>query len=528
MNLRLLFFIFFAAAVATLALSNETVAKQVVYQIPTTHSPPFGNVVYPSAQYQPQLQQPQIQQYGEVHFPNQYGNGWSPYSGQLVSPKYSGLPFSNIAQPNIAQPNIDLQSIDQQSGFVQPNATLPYLASPLIAKPNEQPLGKAKTGQPKSSGGPNSIGKNTNRQNAANISSSSSNVKSPRSLAGDIQPIEDPQIAEPGGETSNASQASPLLKSTLNQITDFATIEDSRTHDRQTVKMSPTSLADLIAIDKQVEKTLPKILPAVVAIEGGSGVIVSQTGFILTASHVTKKANRIVDVRLPDGRTVRAMTLGTNGNTDTAALKILQPGPWPFIKTGDSSLVSTGDWCLALGYPVSFKRGESAAVRVGRVLETSDHQIVTDCAITGGDSGGPLVNLNGTLIGVSSRIRSDINQNIHIPVQNFQDDWNKLATSVDIPRTIERGKPRAYLGILGETDVGRVRIRSVIKGSPAAVAGMLKEDVILQMDGKPIDKFDDVLDVLTTRKPGEKVVAKLNRYGSLMSVDVRLGSQGEK
>lgn len=287
-------------------------------------------------------------------------------------------------------------------------------------------------------------------------------------------------------------------------------------------------LRSLIEMENRVEAMLPSLLPAVVSIEGGSGVIVSSDGLILTASHVTKRASRIVQVRLSSGRYVSAETLGTNSVTDTAALKLLEYGPWPFISLGDSTSVDQGDWCIGLGYPLSFKRDQPAAVRIGRVLNRNKGRFVTDCPIMGGDSGGPLLNLDGHLIAISSRVKTDITQNLHVPTEQFQKDWNELAASKDVRKkkpeaTANVASSGAYLGIFGETDAGRVRIKRVQSGSPAEIAGMANNDVILKLDHQNVFKFDDVLAVLQKKRPGDIVSAKLNRYGELIDVSVHLG-----
>ena len=262
-----------------------------------------------------------------------------------------------------------------------------------------------------------------------------------------------------------------------------------------------------------------------VAVEGGSGVIVSPEGHVLTASHVTKKAGRKIYVRLADGRTVQATTLGTNVNSDTAALKLAGNGPWPYVQIGNSSATQLGDWCLTLGYPLSFERGRPAALRIGRILKKSQNRFVTDSPIMGGDSGGPLFGLNGELIAISSRIKSDISQNLFVPVQQYQNQWTQLASSIDVPK-MKRSTAKSYLGILGETDFDRVRIRRVYQGSPAAAAGLLENDVIVSFGGQRVGNFDDVANVLKSSRPGEEVVAQLNRYGTLINVSVRLGSTG--
>ena len=283
-------------------------------------------------------------------------------------------------------------------------------------------------------------------------------------------------------------------------------------------------LESLLQIEKQIQKMLPEVSRCVVAIEGGTGVITSSDGYILTASHIAKKAGRTVKVLLPDGRTEMATTLGTNFNTDTAAIRLDSAGPWPFVEFEHSSNVELGDWCVALGYPLSFPRGKPAAARLGRILATDENRIVSDCPIMGGDSGGPLFNLQGDLIGISSRVKHDIRVNLHIPIETFRNEWDQLSASIDIGKTDDPNEPgRAYLGVLGETDRKLVRIRHVHKGSPAAIAGWQPEDVLLEFSGEVVDSFDDVRRILNESHPGDIIVAKLNRYGKLIELSVQLG-----
>jgi len=286
------------------------------------------------------------------------------------------------------------------------------------------------------------------------------------------------------------------------------------------------SLAELLEIQMQTKLVLPMVLPAVVAIEGGSGVIVSQTGYILTASHVTKRAGRTVEVKLADGRIASAITLGTNVNTDTAALKLYGDGPWPYVSMNETADIEDGDWSLAIGYPLSFDRGKPGAVRIGRVLQRDKNRITTDCPIMGGDSGGPLFNLDGKLIGISSRVKSDMNQNIHVPIKAYQDQWQQLVDSIDVSKSRKSKSTRCYFGVLGETDSKRVRIRQVFGGSPAEMAGIMKNDVIVSFDGIQVKKFDDIVGVLERRNPGDTIPAQLNRYGVLMQISIHLEKSG--
>ena len=117
-------------------------------------------------------------------------------------------------------------------------------------------------------------------------------------------------------------------------------------------------LEQLREIQQRVDAILPKVLPAIVSIgESATGVIVKPEGIVITASHVTGGAGRIIEIRLASGRLVRGVTLGSNAANDTSAIRLLEPGPYTFLHTiPRSQLAKAGQWCIALGYPFSWSR----------------------------------------------------------------------------------------------------------------------------------------------------------------------------
>lgn len=282
-----------------------------------------------------------------------------------------------------------------------------------------------------------------------------------------------------------------------------------------------TTLEDLRNIESMVHALIPKVQACVVGIEGGSGFIVSESGLIITVSHVTKKTGRRVTVQFPDGKSYPAVTLGSNPANDTGAVQLLEKGPWPHLEISEPRLPDKGQWCLAFGYPISFPRGVPATVRLGRVTRVSEHQIVTDCPIMGGDSGGPLVDLEGKVIGISTGVTTNVEENIHVPYEAFEVDQEIILAGSDVAAPLPSSQ-EPYFGVLGETDGNRVRIRKVFKGSPADIAGLRPDDVITQLDGVPLDSFSKFLERLDLRRPGERVAVQLNRYGKLLDVYVIL------
>lgn len=306
-------------------------------------------------------------------------------------------------------------------------------------------------------------------------------------------------------------------------------------------------LDQLIKLQDKVRQVIQEASPAVVAIDDtGSGVVVSADGIVLTASHVSLKANRIVNVLFSDGRSVQGITLGSNFVTDTGAIRLLSPGPYPFLKVAESKTAVTGTWCIAMGYPLSFPRGQAASGRLGRILERQgNRKLVTDCTIMGGDSGGPLLNLDGKVIAINSSVKLDIDKNLYIPSERFVENWKHISLSIDrsssttpaqtpakegpqndTDPSLVKVQPRAYgyLGVSTESDSGFVRIRRVHRGSPAEKSGMEAEDVITAINSQKISNFQELLALLRQQLPETKVTVRLLRFGQILEIPVTLGS----
>lgn len=217
-----------------------------------------------------------------------------------------------------------------------------------------------------------------------------------------------------------------------------------------------TNDVDLVSIQRQTKRLLPKLTPCVVALPGGSGVIINESGIVLTASHVSRPAGREIEVVLSDGRTVKATTLGSHADSDAGAVKLNGGGPWPFVEVDTSESMNVtrakpGQWCFGLGYPLAFPRGQAAVVRLGRIHSVSHRRIVSSCTIMGGDSGGPLVSLDGKLLGINSSVKRGISENIHTNIRQFIQHWPSIAYRRDVGPTGEAAVEKAA-GVPGLAD----------------------------------------------------------------------------
>ncbi|RMF95811.1 MAG: PDZ domain-containing protein, partial [Planctomycetota bacterium] len=200
------------------------------------------------------------------------------------------------------------------------------------------------------------------------------------------------------------------------------------------VAEAPQSIADLRAIEQQVDEVIKQVMPAVVGVRvgasQGSAVIVSSDGFVLTAGHVVGKPNQDVTFIFPDGKTAKGKTLGMNTEVDAGMMKITSDPPeggWPHVEMGDSEHVPEGAWVVAMGHPLGYTKGRPPVVRLGRVLRNHDTVIRTDCPLVAGDSGGPVFDLEGKVVAINSRIAGSTSMNYHVPVNLFRNGWDRLA-----------------------------------------------------------------------------------------------------
>ena len=286
---------------------------------------------------------------------------------------------------------------------------------------------------------------------------------------------------------------------------------------------SPFSLADLKALEQKVQAVAKKVTPSVVGVSGGSGVVVSEDGLILTVAHVGEREGRRVTVTFPDGRRVRGRTLGNDFGVDAGMVQIEGEGPWPCVEIGSSDNLEQGQWCVTLGYPVSFDRDKPPVVRLGRILRNRHGMIFADCKIMGGDSGGPLFNLEGRVIGIGSRCDDNLLLNIHVPIDSYRKNWDRLVGGEDFNSLSPR---LAFLGVAPRDDTEDDRIDMIIPGSAADKAGIQPGDLIVKFGDNPIEKYDDLPPLVRKHKPGDTVAIMIQRGDETLTLDVTLGVIG--
>jgi serine protease Do len=277
----------------------------------------------------------------------------------------------------------------------------------------------------------------------------------------------------------------------------------------------------------------------------GSGVIISNDGYIVTNNHVVQEAEKI-EVTLNNKRIFNAKIIGTDPSTDLALLKI-DASDLPTVKFGNSDDVRIGEWVLAVGNPFNLTSTVTAGIvsakaRNINILGKNSNQspiesfIQTDAAVNPGNSGGALVNTKGELIGINAAIASNTGSysgySFAIPaniVRKVTEDLKKFSIV-----------QRAYLGVsIAEIDgklaenkklnnTKGIYIGAVIDNGAAALAGIKEGDIIVSVNGKVVNSNSELLEAIGQYRPADKVVVSIIRDEKPMDFTVTLQNQNGK
>ncbi|MGI9427131.1 MAG: S1C family serine protease [Bythopirellula sp.] len=291
----------------------------------------------------------------------------------------------------------------------------------------------------------------------------------------------------------------------------------------------PRNAEQLRQIEGQVQRVSGQAMPATVGVVvgqgAGSGVIISADGLVLTAGHVIGKADRRAKIVLPDGRKLYGKTLGANHEIDAGMIQLDDPPiDLPFLPVATVP-PRNGEWVITLGQPGGTFNDRAPPLRLGRVLESGDDWICTDCTLVGGDSGGPLINLRGEVMAVHSSIGPRIVHNFHIPVLEIRKSWERLLAGDVWGNALAKvvsSELRPLMGIAGHTHNDRCLITEVFRGLPAYEAGVRPGDVIQAVDGEDISTFEDVSRRVIKKRPGQKMQLQIERDGETLDVEVVL------
>jgi len=289
----------------------------------------------------------------------------------------------------------------------------------------------------------------------------------------------------------------------------------------------------------------------------GSGFVIDKAGHIVTNYHVVRGANAI-QVSFSDNERIKARLVGSDRSTDIAVLKVnVKPRALRALPLGDSDSVRVGDQVIAIGNPFGLDRSVTAGIvsAVQRRIEAPNqfpisHVIQTDAALNHGNSGGPLLNAQGQVIGVNAQIETggvsegNVGIGFAIPINTVKDVVAEL---------IKHGKAEhAFLGIEGKTlepNVARlfhlpvssgVLVGTVRPSTGAAKAGLKPAtsevtvegvswpadgDLIVKADGEPVPTIERLIDVIGSKKPGDRIDLEIYRGTKRLTLTVKLGRQ---
>ncbi len=300
-----------------------------------------------------------------------------------------------------------------------------------------------------------------------------------------------------------------------------------------------------IGTPSDIAAIIAKAEPAIVAVTinggpnsangaAGTGFIITPDGYVATNNHVVEGATSI-QVQFTNGNVVPAKTVGRDPSTDLAVLKIDGTG-LPAVSLGDSNAVQIGDAVVAIGNALALQGGLSVTNGIisglnRQVPEQNGAVLVgmlqTDAAINPGNSGGPLLNAQGQVIGINTAVATPGEaQNIGFAIP--------ISTAIPVLTDLRTGRKPAFLGVstqdltpeiasqLGISATQGAVITQVSSGTPAATAGLKKNDVIVQIGSDPIKNSADVQTAIRSHNPGDTVAVVYLRGASRQTVNAKL------
>jgi len=259
----------------------------------------------------------------------------------------------------------------------------------------------------------------------------------------------------------------------------------------------------------------------------GSGVIVTENGYIVTNNHVIEDADE-VDVTLNDKRTFSADVVGRDPSTDIAVLKI-KADNLPYIKFGDSDAIRLGEWVLAVGNPFNLTSTVTAGIvsARGRSLGLLDNQyriesfIQTDAALNPGNSGGALVNVQGELIGITTAIISPsgayAGNSFAVPTSIVRKVYEDLREYGEVQRGLMGVNIEDVTAEIADQEnlkeIKGVYLAGVVEDGAAKAAGLAEKDVIVAINGEPVETTADLQEKVNRYRPGDKLEVTYLRKG---------------
>ncbi len=267
----------------------------------------------------------------------------------------------------------------------------------------------------------------------------------------------------------------------------------------------------------------------------GSGVIITEDGYIVTNNHVIDGASDL-EVTLNNNKSYKATVVGTSPQADIALIKIEADQKLSYIPFGDSNSAKIGEWVLAVGNPFNLTSTVTAGIISAKSRDLNEYDdnaqsfIQTDAAINPGNSGGALVNIKGELIGINTAITSQTGSYVGYAFAVPSNNAKKIIDDIIEFGDVQRG----IIGITGGTinpkaveayDISTsqgVFVASVAENSGAKKAGLKKGDVIKEIDGLPIRRFADLTGYVNSKRPNDIINVKVLRKKQELVLPVKL------
>lgn len=265
----------------------------------------------------------------------------------------------------------------------------------------------------------------------------------------------------------------------------------------------------------------------------GSGVIITEDGYIVTNNHVVENASEL-EVTLNNNKTYKAKLVGTDSKMDIALLKVDTGDKLPFATFGNSDDIKVGEWVLAVGNPYNLTSTVTAGIVSAKARNLSNDGlqsfIQTDAAVNPGNSGGALVNTRGELIGINTMITSMTGSYVGYSFAVPSNITRKIIEDIMEFGNVQRG----VLGVMGgelnsmaakELGVSETQgfyVNDLVNDSGAKKAGIKKGDIIIKIDDKPINNYADMNAAILTKRPNDVVRVTLHRGSETLTVPVKL------
>ena len=265
----------------------------------------------------------------------------------------------------------------------------------------------------------------------------------------------------------------------------------------------------------------------------GSGVIITEDGYIVTNNHVIQDATEL-EVTLNNNKSYKAKLVGTDSKMDIALLKIEADEKLPYTVFGDSDEIKVGEWVLAVGNPYNLNSTVTAGIISAKARNLANDGIQsfiqTDAAVNPGNSGGALVNTRGELIGINTMISSPTGSytgySFAVPSNITRKIIEDLMQFGNVQRGvlgIEGGEMNSnYAKEIGVKETQGFYINKVTKNSGAEKAGLQKGDIIVQLDDKKINGFAELTAYINTKRPNDVVQVRIIRDEKEKTIQVKL------